>query len=156
MKLFVWFIILVVTAAVVAGFFIVGSPAEQRLRRFDDRRVSDLQIIQSEITAYWQSKQKLPAKLVDLNDSLRGFAVPADPRTGADYEYEVRGPETFVLCGTFDRPSRGGSSKTVERAPVSSPGGYRELQYWEHSQGRVCFERKIDKDFFPKVSPKVD
>src|ERR1035437_4871969 len=46
-------------ATIVAGFFIVGTPAQARLQRFDAQKVSDLQNIQSQVVSYWQAKQKL-------------------------------------------------------------------------------------------------
>ena len=50
-----------------AGFFIVGTPAEARLARFDAQKVNDLQNIQSQVVYYWQAKQKLPARLGKQN-----------------------------------------------------------------------------------------
>ncbi len=43
-------------AAIVAGFFIVGTPGEQRNARFDERRVRDLQSIQGEVINFYSSK----------------------------------------------------------------------------------------------------
>ena len=65
-----------------SGFFIVGTPAEARLARFDAQKVSDLQNIQSQVVYYWQAKQKLPAEIADLNNSLAYGPVPADVQTG--------------------------------------------------------------------------
>jgi hypothetical protein len=64
---------LLVTTAIVVGFMVVGSPAQQRLLRFDDRRIQDLQSIQGQVVTYWQQKEVLPKSLEDLknNTSIR-------------------------------------------------------------------------------------
>src|SRR3989338_8982898 len=89
MKFFIYFIITIVAVAVVAGFFIVGSPQEERLRRFDEQRVSDLQNLQYQILNYWQNKNKLPVVLSDLRDDISGFVPPVNPESGAEYGFRV-------------------------------------------------------------------
>lgn len=140
---------LVVLVSVVAGFFLVGSPAQQRKVRFDDQRVSDLVSIQYEITNYYQNKDgKLPATLKDLTNSLSGFIVPVDPSTGASYEYATKGALTFELCATFETDSVG------DQANYTTPyRAYGENYYgnWNHGTGRTCFERTIDPDLYPLI-----
>lgn len=150
MKYFVYAIIAVVAATVIAGFFIVGSPQEERMRRFDDQRVSHLQIIQSEVVSYWINKGRLPAALSELEDDIRGFRAPTDPETGTEYAYSVTAPESFTLCATFVLSSSGTPSfgKPVPR-PVEP---YGEIsQNWQHDAGNVCFERTIDPDYYKPV-----
>jgi hypothetical protein len=152
MKYFIYTIISIVTIAVIAGFFVVGSPQEERLRRFDEQRVGHLQTIQWEIVNYWQSKEKLPESLEELNDPIRGFIAQHDPHTGESYEYALKGPLTFELCATFARPS----PAAREAVPIAKPfpdgphGGIEEN--WQHGEGRTCFERTIDPDFYPPRS----
>ena len=55
-----WVVSLVVLVGIVAGFFIVGTPAEQREKRFDEQRVNDLQNIQNRVINYWSKKGTLP------------------------------------------------------------------------------------------------
>src|SRR3989344_5719035 len=59
--------------ALVAGFFIGGSPAHLRQLRFDEQRLQDLQVIQSQIIYHWQQTSQLPSALDQLNDSITGF-----------------------------------------------------------------------------------
>lgn len=156
MKYFVYTVIGIVAVAIVAGFFIVGSPKEERLRRFDERRVQDLQNIQSEIINYWLSKEKLPENSGLLKDDIRGIAAPKDPETGAEYQYQVKGALSFSLCANFARPSLGVSQNIPKLSyPVGLPGqgGYYGDQNWKHDIGLVCFERTIDKDLY-KPQPK--
>ena len=43
-----------VAAAIVAGFFIMGTPGQVRLYRFDNEKLADLQNIQWQIVNFWQ------------------------------------------------------------------------------------------------------
>lgn len=150
MKYFIYTVIGTVAAAIIAGFFVVGSPREERLRRFDDQRVQDLQMLQSYIGEFYRAKSKLPQGLAELNDRFRGIIVPKDPETGSGYEYEIKGLLTFELCATFNRPGLEDSSflpKEALRTAVTRPGPFGDTT-WEHPAGRFCFERTIDKDFF--------
>ena len=143
----------VVVAAVIAGFFIVGSPMTQRARRFDERRVSDLQAIQWEVVNYWQMKAALPDTLDALRNDIRGFVPPTDPETGAAYEYTgygSEGPVSFELCATF--AMAGGDSMQGITRPMPEKG--IEGGSWAHEAGRTCFTRRIDKDLYPPLGVK--
>src|SRR6185503_6005191 len=52
-----WGAAAVILLTIIAGFFIMGTPGQVRLNRFDDQKVSDLQNIQYQIVNYWQQKQ---------------------------------------------------------------------------------------------------
>ena len=150
MKIFIYAVIAIVACAIIAGFFFIGSPAEQRLIRFDEQRVQNLQFIQGEVLNYWQSKGKLPEKLADLVDSIRGISVPQDPETNANYVYNVKGVQTFELCADFARPSQ---DMTNGIKAVPAPYGYTS-ENWAHKDGHICFGRSIDQDFYPvKTAP---
>lgn len=161
MKYFNYFIIGVVALAIVTGFFMVGSPVQQRQLQFDDRRVNDLSYLQSEILAYWQNKGKLPTELALLNDDLRGFRVPLDPESTQPYSYEVKGETTFALCAVFNLPSLGqaanlsadlaGRTKPVPAGYYGDP--FMGQSSWEHQAGLTCFERTIDKDYYKLKQP---
>lgn len=150
MRYFIYLVIGIVAATVVAGFFAVGSPEEVRLRVFDERRVQDLQMLQGEILNFWTVKEKLPEALTELNDSIRGFVVPKDPQTGSVYEYRVKGPLSFELCADFSRPSEEDRPFAPKMPmPMSTPyfGPYGQ-ENWQHGTGHVCFERTIDPSFY--------
>lgn len=148
MRIFVYSVVSVVTVSVLASFFVVGSPTVQRDRRLDDRRVSDLQFIQSETILFWQNKARLPESLSELESDIRGIRVPVDPETGGKYGYSVLGAETFELCGTFATDSEGGATPSRSKFPGINVG-------FDHGAGTVCFERVIDKDFFNSEKPIV-
>ncbi|KKW35863.1 hypothetical protein A2852_02530 [Candidatus Adlerbacteria bacterium RIFCSPHIGHO2_01_FULL_54_23] len=131
-----------VLVAIVAGFFIVGTPQQQRLYRFDEQKIADLQQIQSQVVYYWQQKQKLPAALTDLQDPLSYFTLPRDPQ-GEEYKYRATGPRAFELCATFNKESRNSNS-------AAKPVMYNGLnENWQHTAGEACFERTIDPDLYP-------
>lgn len=157
MKYFSYIVIGIVTAVIVAGFFVVGSPKEERMRRFDEQRVQNLQYLQGQIIEYWQSKNKLPTDLAFLNDPTRGVIVPTDPETGAEYGYTIKGSESFALCADFAVSSSGVDlySQSKPLYPISYGPLGQGGDVWSHDAGRICFDRTIDKDFF-KIRKPVD
>ena len=134
----------VVVGTITLGFFIVGTPADQRERRFDDQRVSDLQILQSQIVNYWSKKDVLPAELKNLEDSITGFVVPVDPSAKQVYEYKIINPLTFELCAVFSKSSQ--ESGLASRSVTSAYDSFQ--QNWDHEAGRHCWERTIDPDLY--------
>ncbi|MEM8556627.1 MAG: DUF5671 domain-containing protein [Bacteroidota bacterium] len=97
----------VIAASIVAGFFVIGSPATARGVQLDDRRIDDLRFIESSVATYWAREGTLPAQLIDVTAiEYRGDDVLVDPTTAAPYTYEVRTDSTYVLCATFDAPPR--------------------------------------------------
>src|SRR3989344_9571800 len=49
-----WSVGVLVIFAIIAGFFIVGTPGQAREYRLDQQKVNDLQSIQSQVVYYWQ------------------------------------------------------------------------------------------------------
>jgi hypothetical protein len=153
LKMIAWITSVLVLAAVVGGFIVVGSPAKQRSLNFDNRRVSDLQSLQGLIINYYQAKGNVPSKLSDLNDGLSPYGTPTDPETQASYEYTSTGDLTFRLCANFDLDS----SADTDRYPKSVPipvGGDLHSSNWTHGPGRVCFDRTIDPQRYPRIPTK--
>lgn len=139
-------------ATIGAGFIIVGTPAQARLARFDAEKVSDLQNIQYQVINYWQAKQKLPASIGDLDNSLAYAPLPVDPQTGEPYTYEATGVYTFKLCATFNAQSRGNQYTYPEMlAPTRVGSKAQTPDNWQHESGEVCFARTIDPSFYPPL-----
>ena len=146
-KLLVSIASFVVIASLVGGFVFVGSPMSARAKKFDERRVGDLQSIQSYlIYSYWQQKAALPDSLDDLKDPISGFMIPVDPETGADYEYIQTDDLSFRLCATFDLPSQ---SNDGPRATSAIYPSMLENDNWKHEAGRECFDRTVDPELYP-------
>jgi hypothetical protein len=137
---------LVVVLAIAAGFFIMGSPSQVRLYRFDSQKVSDLQNIQWQIVNYWQQKESLPVTLQEIEDPLSGWMLPKDPQTGADYVYKRNSPLDFALCATFNADSKDARASS-EAMPVRAYGTLEGN--FEHGKGEVCFDRSIDPQRYP-------
>ena len=143
---------LTVLASIVAGFFIIGSPATQRKYRFDEQRVNDLSTVQNEIINYWTQKAALPGRLGDLKNSISGFAPPTDPDTNTAYGYTATGGLTFDLCANFNLASRKNAGGVARPYPYYAPDV--SSQDWEHPAGRFCFSRTIDPDIYRPLEPK--
>lgn len=134
-----------VASCVVAGFFIAGSPWYQRSVRFDERRISDLQVIQGELLRHWQMKGVLPKDLDALSDTISGFASPRDPETGDAYAYRSTGKRAFELCAVFATSNAAPNVRPVAPYPHDP-----YAQNWDHGEGRTCFTREIDPELYPK------
>lgn len=132
---------------IAAGFLILGTPQQARQMRLDMQRVSDLQMLQSEITNYYQQKQSLPTSLAQLNDPLLYNTVPVDPETNQPYEYTKTAELGFQLCATFNAAS---NENVPSRTMPVKVGGVPQADNWTHTAGHSCFVRSIDPDFFPK------
>lgn len=145
MRWFVWVVTAIVVTATVGGFFVVGSPFAERMRRFDEKRVVNLQEIQWQVINFWQRKDKLPEKLDDLRDSISGFVPPSDPETKLAYEYRALDALRFELCATFKTD---GGERAGYYGPRAAFLGEATPDNWQHGAGRVCFERAIDPDLY--------
>lgn len=170
----VYLTILATIALIIWSFVVMGSPLKQRDLRIDDKRVQDLQNIQSQVINYWQQKEKIPETINDLKDPISYATLPVDPEfeKGRVYEYVKVDKMKFQLCATFSLPIpkgwqesqgyRGGVipmvAPTMDVATSNVTYPYPGLSgvndSWDHQAGRTCFDRTIDKDLYPPY-PKV-
>lgn len=133
--------------AIVLGFSVIGSPRTQRLIRYDNDRVADLQNIQWQIVSYWQRTGAMPTTLAQTNDAISGYIIPTDPETGEPYEYNLLSGQTFELCAKFSLPSNQNTSQAYMY------GIEKGQENWAHEEGRTCFERTIDSNLYPVTKP---
>ena len=145
-KILAWILSFVVLASIIIGFFIIGTPGEQRERRFDEQRISDLQMLQSQIINYWIRKESLPQNLSELEDSISGFVAPQDPETDLAYEYMVTDTLSFELCATFKTSSQDYGVGSQVAKPFYPYDSFQ--QHWDHEAARTCFERTIDPELY--------
>ena len=118
----------IVMAAVIGGIILLDSPAQERLRRLDERRVTDLRELSYAVDLYWTREGSLPPTLEELSSAPGVFVELFDPETRQPYEYRVLGETTYELCAVFAR-----DTATDEReAP------FRSL--WSHGPSRQCFQ----------------
>ncbi len=151
----VWVIVaaLVLIASIVAGFSVIGSPRTQRLRRYDDQKISDLQNIQWQVINYWQQKGRLAKDLKELSDPLTDQVIPKDPQTGKNYVYKLGEGKAFELCANFSLESQKFST-TKENFARPYYVGNPMSENWQHAAGQVCFQRVIDPERYPVNQPR--
>lgn len=121
-----------VTAAVLGGIYLLGSPSAERARRLDERRVQDLSGIARAIDLYWTRRSRLPSSLEELRTETGANVTPADPATNAPYEFRPTGDDRYELCAAFE-----GASADSDRG--GAPG------FWSHRAGRQCFQRDVER-----------
>ncbi|MEK7465426.1 MAG: hypothetical protein AAB631_01460 [Patescibacteria group bacterium] len=153
MRYFIIGVITLIAFAVVAGFFVAGSPTKERMRKFDSQRLENLQSLQSSVIYYWQKHRALPASLDVLQNANLGQLFSRDPETNAEYEYAPGGGETFTLCATFAQSGNVSGIMSFPKPVPVGAGGDAGMWDWEHGVGRTCFTRTIDRNAyepFPK------
>lgn len=159
-----------VIVALVWSVSIIGTPAQMRLKRIDDVRLSDISRVQQEIFNHFQTTDKLPATLAELDDAFQGYVVPKDPVTGEVYEYrvlqqpvvrnnlqlnrkELVTPAIFELCATFETERKyddRGTAVFAEKMYSVSNYYYAgdTSPFWNHGAERTCFKRVISSDMY--------
>ena len=149
-----------VAAAVVLGLVFLGSPAQERERRIDDRRLSDLHGIGAAADLYWTRHGRLAASLDDLAAEPGVRISTRDPTTSEMYGYRALDEGRYEVCATFaaDSGEPTVSSSIVQRScqgchgpgspvaprvegPVAAHVGFRDL--WAHGAGRHCFQMRV-------------
>lgn len=139
-----------VIVAVAGGFAVAGLPKSQRLVRLDERRISDLSVIDSQIQEYWRRHRVLPSNFEDLRAD--DIVAPTDPVTNSAYEYNKIGDLNYELCAVFQ--TSGEEARTSEIAiPKPSSVFFDELQ--NHGIGRDCFSRIINPENLPPIEPPL-
>jgi len=153
-SVYVWAVIMVVVTVIVFGFFVAGSPQNQRTVRFDERRVQDLSYLQNQIINYWQKKNELPQNLDQMTNDILGIIIPRDPKTGITYEYVKLNDLKFELCATFETSNSDQSMGRSKAVPMMYPYPGGEIETWKHNAERTCFQRTIDPDLFRVDKPR--
>lgn len=131
-RVFFWSTLAIVLATLLWGVWLAGSPLSERMRKFDERKVEDLQTILQEVRniavdtrdVEWVLSKPIPQSLQQVQEEAQ-YTRPdiVDPQTGEAYGYEVLGQSTVRLCATFNAP--------------------RDQEYdvrWNHEAGVQCFE----------------
>ena len=114
----------VVLLAIVIGLAVIGSPADERARRLDERRVRALQGLAGAVDEYWRVRGSRPA--VDCGTDARSPSHRRHERSGQRTEcvYRTVTDRTYQLCADFERQSAGVS----------------DARLWAHPSGRHCFD----------------
>jgi outer membrane murein-binding lipoprotein Lpp len=131
--------IVAVAAVVIAGFLVIGSPANQRKIAVDDKRLQDLSSLAQSlnnqakaVTPNATGSAGLPATLADLVQITGNqYLNVKDPETGAAYTYQIISSSTYNLCATFETDSK--------TSPSNAPGSSPVNIFWNHPAGNYCF-----------------
>lgn len=136
------FAIVLVSASILWGFSVLGSPRTQRLVKYDEQKVYDLQNIKGMVEQYYMTKGSMPESLAQLSE-LNYMPVPVDMQSGNQYTYELIGQsaKAYKLCAVFN-------FDTTQSTKKSFPYG----TVWTHGAGNVCFNQSIPVNMY--VSPK--
>ena len=126
----------VVVATIVAAVATMGLPSTQRDIRLDERRVRDLQRIDTAVHGYAGSHGSLPPDLATLAAQPGRSLAIADPVDASAYTYEPIDERTFRLCAVF----------ITDTAEPPQAEDARVADEWLHGAGRHCFQRKLKKD----------
>jgi TRAP-type C4-dicarboxylate transport system permease small subunit len=141
----------IILISIILGFGVLGSPQSQRLLRYDNQKVTDLQNLQYQVISYWQMNGIIPISLADIKGQ-QNIVVPTDPQTQKDYEYKKTGDMNFEVCAEFNQENM---TLQNQYGPVAVPtsypakGGIIQNDNWNHPAGRQCFERVIDPVAYP-------
>ncbi len=108
----------VVIAAVAAGLFVIGSPAEERARRFDERRVTDLHGIAAATHLFWNRHARLPESLEELAAEPGVRIATDDPLGSKIYGYRPLGGPRYELCADFEREALEVARGSAGVAPI--------------------------------------
>jgi len=82
-----WATGLVTAAAIAAGVWVIDSPNQQRLKRLDGARLSELQALDSAARSYWREHDALPADIHALLEQPGVALSSSDPAGGPDFSY---------------------------------------------------------------------
>ncbi len=163
---------LFVIVSVISAICVIGTPSEMRARKIDSTRLSDISRIQQEILTRFNTTDKLPNSLFELNNAFQGYAVPGDPVTKVSYGYkvlqqptfknnavnnkkELATPAIFELCATFDTVrnlNERGRPVTIAEPTGLATGGVDMMysannSYYEGDQSPFWNHEKGEKCF---------
>jgi hypothetical protein len=143
---------LIILIGIILGFSVLGSPQSQRLIRYDNQKVADLQNIQyNAVISYWQINGMLPASLSDISATQTYTVIPKDPQSQTTYEYKKTDTMTFELCAEFNKENLTNQNQYGVAMPTTYPvkGTIIQNDNWNHPAGRSCFSRVIDPVAYP-------
>jgi hypothetical protein len=133
--------------ALVYGFSIIPTPAVERARTNDHKRVIALGLIKDAIDDYYQNHSELPQSLGAVNSNIDGSGPlnKVDPETNEQYKYMVnQSASTYKLCATFSTTS----SKDTDPNGYDDPNGdYSNFKdQFNHPIGYHCFSENENGD----------
>lgn len=122
-----------VSAVIIIGFWLAGSPMRARILAQDQQRIRDLSAICQRVERYYLNKGNLPESLAacDINPATF-IGQKTDRLTGEPYIYRVQDQTHFQLGGTFEMASESGRSG-------GNYGWPADQGFWSHEAGLKIF-----------------
>lgn len=127
------FIACIAGSAVAYGFFLIGSPLNQRKAHLDQRKIEYLSNVADQVSAYYRLHEQLPRSLseVDLDPQLaRSLSLGQSEPT-----YVPAQDGIFQLCLTFETEKKGMKKAVYEN--------FYNLLDAPHRAGVECYSFKI-------------
>lgn len=143
--LFIGVLSLIVTALLITGFIVGGTPVSQRSVALDATRLADFSALQTSIVAYYQNHVRLPERLSDLSLPI----LPTDPVTRQAYIYQPTTVTSFKLCTEFSTDSSTANSS-------ASLLSYQISSEYTHKKGYDCVTYNIPEYAVPSVPTPAD
>ncbi len=134
----------IMLSSIVWGFAVLGSPATQRLYKYDEQKVNELISINSEIANYYNTKGVLPRTLADIT-AVSYYLTVTDSQTKKPYEYQKINDTTYNLCAEFNKTSK----EKDKLNSIALPYGVS----WTHPSGRYCFSQTVNPNAYLKGMP---
>ncbi|MSU44640.1 hypothetical protein EXS45_00435 [Candidatus Nomurabacteria bacterium] len=136
----------IILGAIVWGFSVLGSPRTQRLYKYDEQKVNDLQNINNQITNFYSIKGTLPKNIEEMI-GRNYYVSQVDPQNKKSYEYLKTNETTYDLCAEFNKASNDKMSQDYLYLDIYSTTS------WSHPTGRHCFVQTINPNSYFKPMP---
>ncbi len=134
----------IILGSIVWGFSVLGSPRTQRLYKYDEQKINDLQTINSSVSEFYNSKNVLPKTLAEMS-SMNYYMVLTDSQNQKPYEYEKTSETTYNLCADFNKDSKDATSPNIYARPIGYPS-------WTHPAGHYCFNETVIPNQYPNLN----
>jgi hypothetical protein len=140
----------IILGSVIWGFVVLGSPRTQRLLKYDEQKVTDLQNLNNQIGNYYADRGILPDTLEELAKG-NYYIAKVDSQNQKAYEYVKISKTEYKLCAEFNKASD--DKKNVSSSfSISYP--YNN-SLWVHPAGDYCFQQTINPNLYnPNIYPR--
>jgi hypothetical protein len=144
-----------IVAAIVAGFVVLGSPRTQRLVKYDQTKISDLQNIASQVRYFYDTNKVLPQTLTEIaQGNAYGVGTYTDVQTSKPYVYKIINATTFEVCAVFNKDFKYNSGITSINEPVTKSDEQGVVEVWgAYKAGESCFRQIVGPSTVPPSVP---